>query len=134
MSVAPLLSVTARQIERFRRILIERLTELYRGVHSEIRDSTIRHAFEQDEPRDEVDESQRVQLRDLRVRLVENDSVRAQMMEEALRRMTRREYGLCIDCGNTIGVDRLSLVPWAPRCVDCQESAEIEARQRLPTL
>jgi DnaK suppressor protein len=134
MSVAAFFSVTARQIERFRRILIEGLTELYRGVHSEIRDSMIRHAFEQDEPRDEVDESQRVQLRDLRVRLAENDAVRAQMMEEALRRIARHEYGSCIDCGNPIGVSRLGLVPWAPRCVDCQESAETESRQRPPTL
>jgi DnaK suppressor protein len=126
--------VTVRQLERYRRALVDRLTELYRGVHSEIRDAMIRHAFEQDEPRDEVDESQRVQLRDLRVRLAEQDSLRAQLMEEALRRMARGEYGDCIDCGSAIGSHRLNLVPWAPRCIDCQQSVETEARHRAPTL
>jgi len=126
--------VTQRQLDKYRRSLIDRLTELYRGVHSEMRDSMILHLFEQDEPRDEVDESQRVQLSDLRVRLAEQDAVRAQMMEEALRRIARGEYGECVDCGSPIGVHRLNLVPWAPRCVDCQESAETEARQRPPTL
>jgi DnaK suppressor protein len=126
--------MTERQRQRYRKLLIEQLTAIYRSVHRDIRDSMIRHVFEQDEPRDEVDESQRVQLRDLRVRLAENDAVRAQLMEEALRRIARREFGECIDCGNAIGADRLKLVPWAARCVDCQEGVEAEARQRAPTL
>jgi DnaK suppressor protein len=126
--------VTRRQLDRFRQTLIDRLTGLYRDVHADIRDSMIRQLFDQDEPRDEVDESQRVQLRDLRVRLAENDALRAQMMEQALRRITAGDFGRCIDCGNAIDLARLNLVPWTPRCVDCQEGVEAEARQRAPTL
>jgi DnaK suppressor protein len=127
-------SVSPQKIERYRKALIDQLTALYREVHSDIRDSMVRHTVEQDEPRDEVDESQRVQVRDLRVRLAEADAVRAQMMEEALRRIRRGEFGSCIDCGTTIGAHRLDLVPWAARCIDCQEAVEVEARQRAPTL
>lgn len=126
--------MTPRQLERFRGLLVERLAALYREVQADLHESTIRELFDQDQPRDEADESQRVQLRDLRMRLAEGDAVRAQMIEGALRRIARGEYGQCIDCGNPIGASRLNLVPWAPRCVDCQESVEAAARSRPPTM
>lgn len=126
--------MTPRQLERYRSLLVERLTALYREVHADFRDSMIREIFDQDQPRDEADESQRVQLRDLQTRLAEGDAARAQMIEGALRRIARGEFGQCIDCGNPIGTQRLNLVPWTPRCVDCQEAVEAEARARPPTL
>lgn len=94
----------------------------------------VRHLFDQDEPRDEADEAQRTQLRDLRTNLAENDAARAQLIEEALRRMTRGEYGQCIDCGSDIDPGRLRAVPWAPRCIECQEAMEFEGTDRSPSL
>jgi RNA polymerase-binding transcription factor DksA len=48
--------------------------------------------------------------------------------------MRAGSFGKCVDCGNAIELPRLRAVPWAPRCVDCQEAHEIELRQRPPTL
>jgi DnaK suppressor protein len=54
------------------------------------------------------------------------DRTRARLTEidEALGRLDRGEYGLCVDCGESIPVARLRVIPTARRCVECAESAE----------
>jgi len=44
--------------------------------------------------------------------------------DAALMRLARGEYGLCIDCGGPIAVERLYVYPAALRCVDCQDRFE----------
>jgi len=49
---------------------------------------------------------------------------------EALRRLESGDgtYGFCDDCGGTISEMRLSILPFATRCIGCQENVE----QRAP--
>ena len=128
--------MTVKQRTKLRRILIDRLTDLYRTVHRGVRASMVRELFGEgeDEPRDEGDESLRTLMRDTRMRLAEVDAKRAQLMEEALRRLSGPSAGKCADCGGDIEWKRLEAVPWALRCVDCQEAAEFDARDRSPSL
>lgn len=50
---------------------------------------------------------------------------------EALQRLARGGYGLCVDCGSEIPFDRLRAEPWASRCVGCATAREqAEARRR----
>jgi RNA polymerase-binding transcription factor DksA len=42
----------------------------------------------------------------------------------AERRLVEGEYGICVDCGNDIGAERLAAQPAASRCVQCQDMAE----------
>jgi DnaK suppressor protein len=128
------LGVTTRERDRIRRKLTLRLTEIYRSVHADVRNAMVRELFEQEEPRDEGDESLRTLLRDTRMRLAEVDAGRAQAIEAALARLTRGEYGVCADCGGAIERKRLQAVPWALRCVDCQEVFEFNAKDRSPSL
>ncbi|MFH0899938.1 MAG: TraR/DksA C4-type zinc finger protein [Pseudomonadota bacterium] len=109
------------------------MVALYRSSHREIREGMILQS-EQDVPRDEGDEAQRAQARDFGTRLAESKVVLAQRIEEALRRITRGEYGRCIDCGQQIETARLLLIPWAQRCQEDEEAAEFEARDRSPSL
>ncbi len=48
------------------------------------------------------------------------DYLQLQMIEAALARIDSEEYGVCLDCGNTIPSARLDAIPWAVRCVACQ--------------
>jgi DnaK suppressor protein len=43
-------------------------------------------------------------------------------IDAALRRLEAEpdEYGRCVDCDEWIPVGRLTLMPWAQRCVECQ--------------
>jgi RNA polymerase-binding protein DksA len=37
----------------------------------------------------------------------------------ALRRMDSGEFGICVECGEPIGNDRISAYPYADECIDC---------------
>lgn len=42
-----------------------------------------------------------------------------QRIEQALARMTRGDYGLCLDCDEPIAVGRLRADPSVTRCIQC---------------
>jgi DnaK suppressor protein len=123
-----------RDLNELRKILEERLVSLYRSAHVTVRVGMDRHLFDQDEPRDEADEAQRVLLRDTQTTLGERDAALAQQIEAALQRMTRGEYGRCIECDGPIEMARLHAVPWAVRCVADQEAQEFQGTDRTPSL
>lgn len=51
-------------------------------------------------------------------------------VEAALARVANGSYGECSDCGNEIPYARLAAYPAAPRCVACQDRAELRDRTR----
>lgn len=53
------------------------------------------------------------------VRINERDLVRR--IDRALNRIDSGEYGKCVSCSHTIQKARLTAVPWARHCIDCQE-------------
>jgi RNA polymerase-binding protein DksA len=44
-----------------------------------------------------------------------------QMINHALKRIDSGEYFSCSMCGEDIPAERLELVPFTPRCVNCEE-------------
>lgn len=46
------------------------------------------------------------------------------LIETALSRIERDEYGVCERCGQAIPVSRLEALPYASRCVTCQEGRQ----------
>ena len=40
-------------------------------------------------------------------------------IDAALGRIADGSYGICVNCGDPIGAERLDAVPQAPRCRDC---------------
>jgi DnaK suppressor protein len=51
-------------------------------------------------------------------------------IDAALARLEAGQYGLCTECGADISEARLRALPFAVRCVDCEESREAAARDR----
>jgi DnaK suppressor protein len=47
------------------------------------------------------------------------------LIDAALDRLARDEYGNCEDCDGEISLKRLEAIPWASRCVPCQERFEL---------
>jgi RNA polymerase-binding transcription factor len=45
-------------------------------------------------------------------------------VREALQRLQAGAYGLCLDCEEEISLKRLRAIPWAERCVRCQEKED----------
>ena len=44
-------------------------------------------------------------------------------IDAALQRIEDRTYGICEGCGQPIGAERLSALPWARLCIDDQRRA-----------
>jgi DnaK suppressor protein len=55
------------------------------------------------------------------------DHLQLKLIEAALARIDSEEYGVCADCGDTISSGRLEAIPWAVRCIACQELYSSEA-------
>ncbi len=69
-------------------------------------------------------------LRDeIQVAVMDTRSRELVQIETALERLGRREYGICDDCGEFIGLARLRALPFAERCTPCQSQAELQARR-----
>ena len=51
-------------------------------------------------------------------------------LDEALERIERGEYGLCLECGDLISKKRLDAVPSAKLCVPCKSNQEKQERGR----
>jgi DnaK suppressor protein len=43
------------------------------------------------------------------------------LIDAALNRIDSGDYGICIECGEQISAKRLCALPWASRCIRCEE-------------
>lgn len=48
-----------------------------------------------------------------------------QMVDEALERLKKNIYGLCVACQKEVQAKRLEAVPWARHCIECQEKQDL---------
>lgn len=85
------------------------------------------------EPRDEADESVRLDAQDEAWRMAESEARELARIDAALARMREDMFGFCIECGEEIEEKRLMALPTAARCMSCQEARE-PARSAGPTL
>ncbi len=79
---------------------------------------------------DQMDESQYASERDLAIRNVDRESTLLRQVRAALRRIRDGSFGTCIECDSAIGPKRLAAVPWAQRCIQCQEAADRAGQDR----
>jgi len=61
---------------------------------------------------------------ELNSQLVEVESRELLAIEEAIARFEEGRFGDCEDCGKSIPMNRLQVVPHARRCVRCQKASE----------
>ena len=73
---------------------------------------------------DPFDEVQLNSERDLTIALLNHETVLVRNLKAALRRIEDGSYGLCAQCEEGISPKRLAAVPWAERCIQCQEAAD----------
>ena len=83
---------------------------------------------------DQMDEIQYASERDLAIRNVDRESGLLREVKAALRRVHGGTFGVCIDCELSISPKRLIAVPWALRCIQCQETADRDGRESVELL
>lgn len=82
------------------------------------------HEALEGEVRSGSDASEVTRLEEIRRSEIEADERQLNAVAEAERRIDEGLYGVCIDCGNTIPVERLFALPTAVRCTSCEGSAK----------
>jgi len=83
---------------------------------------------------DQMDEIQYASERDLEIRNVDRESALLREVRAALRRVHDCSFGTCTECDWVIPPKRLAAVPWASRCIECQEAADSDGRQRTESV
>jgi phage/conjugal plasmid C-4 type zinc finger TraR family protein len=73
-------------------------------------------------PADELDIARSLAEIETHASLIEQAEDRLKQIDDALGRLERALYGMCEDCGEKIPALRLSVLPFATGCVDCQET------------
>lgn len=102
-------------LKRYREVLLGKRQEITNvPSRSTAADETMRTG-------DWVDHSS--QENDLHVNLALNqtDTKLLRAIDEALHRVESGEFGICMDCEETIPNARLDAVPWTRVCVTCKE-------------
>jgi DnaK suppressor protein len=73
---------------------------------------------------DSADEVLSLSMEKLQNSLQQSEIDELRHIEDALTRIQKGEYGVCIDCGEPISERRLESFPYAARCIICQEAQE----------
>jgi DnaK suppressor protein len=111
------LVVRARDLQRYKRLLLAKLDEV-----SAARDETLSVVPPAgDSEGDLMDRASADAEAELQVRLHRSDGRLLKAIEEALARIRVGTFGACETCKQPISRARLEAVPWARHCRDCKE-------------
>lgn len=109
--------ITTRQLtEQLRKLVMLRQT-LSEEPHDLDRIAIARLAEDADNAHHQVE-------RDLELQFMEARAARLQSVHAAMDRLRDGLYGTCCDCDEEISMRRLEAIPWAARCLKCQETCE----------
>lgn len=73
---------------------------------------------------DPVDMTQQAAEREMATLSIDRESTTARRIRAAINRVDDGSYGICVDCEEEIALKRLKAIPWAERCIRCQEDAD----------
>jgi len=95
-----------------REIMMQELTEL---SSEKVSDGQVQ---------DSGDEALTLTMEKLQTSLEQTEIDELRLIDDALGRIKKSEYGFCIDCAQSIADRRLETFPYAARCIVCQETVE----------
>jgi DnaK suppressor protein len=114
--------------EALKRALEVRRQELQR--HLSVKLADVRANNGRDGGRDTLDEAEASDSdlqQDVSVSLTEMTAQVLRRVDEALARLASGVYGVCVECGADIPTKRLTALPFAVRCLDCEKLREVSA-------
>lgn len=90
------------------------------------------HIHRREEPLDRDSSERALELENLDALFAIDRETRLELRQinDAIERIDTGQYGLCGECGATIGAARLAALPYAETCIDCAERHEASAVQR----
>ena len=128
-------SVTRRsRYAELKTMLEARRRQLVHEVQAKMRDARTEAALE----RNVIDQGEVSEVDvqcEIDFALIEMKAQTLNKIEVALLRLWQGTYGDCFECGEEIAEARLFALPFATRCMDCEEAAEtVQQRKRIIAL
>jgi DnaK suppressor protein len=114
-----------KEREQFRRMLQQKKESIVRKLSELTNESK---EMETNVAQDVVDKAETSYTKEFLLSLSDADREQLLLIDEALKRLDRNEFGICQLCHQEIGRKRLEAIPWTPYCIDCQEKAEEESK------
>jgi len=121
MSLTTEFPLTGNALLLFKSRLEEQRSELTRSIyrtHDEMRE------LADFEPGDLIDKSCANFSKESTFSNYRRNRTQMREVEAALERMDMGNFGVCDACGGLIGLKRLQAMPWAKKCIECQEQSE----------
>lgn len=113
-----------KDVEQFRSLLNQRIDELRSeaGKTVETMDDDENFPDPSDRATMESNRNSILRIRDRERKLIFK-------IQEALQRLDAGEYGLCEECGEEIGIERLKARPVTTLCIECKSNQELAERK-----
>jgi RNA polymerase-binding transcription factor DksA len=103
-----------------------RLAGLERTFESVIESSALAPPDDEHDPEGATVGFERAQI----AKLLQNDKAHLADLDRAIERLHAGVYGVCVDCGQDIAVERLVTLPAARTCAGCAFGAQSPLRRR----
>ena len=113
-------------IAEMKQLLIEQKNKMLEALTE--KNADFKKLVNTSESGDVVDIASDVVDRTLLDSLSAQDSERLQMIDNALDRIRRGTYGVCLLCHKEIPEERMRAVPYAFLCISCQTKEELQNR------
>jgi|SRR5262245_3987911 len=119
------MALNRRQMIELTRAMTQRRHALLEEIHSEVaRAREEQYQTVAGATPDLGDQSVADLVADVDQAEVTRDLAEVRALDAAIRRMLDGRYGVCVDCGGEIPLERLRAQPSASRCMGCQERRE----------
>jgi len=116
--------ITKKEKKEFRKMMMERKEMIIRKLSEFINESK---EVETNVAQDVVDKAESSYTKEFLLSLSDTERDQLMLIDEALRRVDKGDFGLCQLCSQEISRKRLNALPWTPYCINCQEKAERES-------
>ena len=116
-----MIQMDKKRLEQYRKRLLDRQEQLQDIVSRAEQDG---READEEAANDIADKATNSYTKEFLFKKSNDDRFILHLIQEALERMDKGEYGVCVACGGEMQQKRLDAVPWARHCIDCQEKQE----------
>lgn len=113
-----------KERERYRKKLLKKKEEIVDKISETYNESK---EVETGIAQDVVDKAESSYTKEFLLSLSNAEREQLFLIDDALKRIDKKELGICQRCGKDINKKRLDAVPWTSYCIDCQEIEEEES-------
>lgn len=113
--------MTKKEKEQYKKGLLKKKREI---VHQLSKFKNESKNIETGIARDIGDKAESSYTKEFLLSLSDFEREHLSLIDDALKRIERDNFGPCLLCQKDIGKKRLDVIPWAPHCIKCQEEQE----------